>query len=130
VNAVALACVAEAVTDQQYVRDYVVQVRRGRERVESALRARSIRYWPSQANFVLFYIGEKRVAFIDAMRRRGILIRDRNSDPGCAGCVRITIGTDEQTDAAIAALRDALQEIEWRSEAGAAGATQPAGARA
>ncbi len=32
------------------------------------------------------------------MRRRGILLRDRNSDPGCAGCVRITIGTDAQTD--------------------------------
>lgn len=141
VNAVALACVAEAVKDREYVDDYVAQVRRGRERVEAELRARSVRYWPSQANFVLFYIGEKRVAFVEAMRRRGILIRDRNSDPGCAGCVRITIGTDGQTDAAIAAIGEALAEIGWSAAAGPAGedagatknksgATQPAGARA
>jgi histidinol-phosphate aminotransferase len=30
------------------------------------------------------------------MRAAGVLVRDRSSDPGCDGRVRITIGTREQ----------------------------------
>jgi histidinol-phosphate aminotransferase len=118
VNSAALACVQEAIADTAYISDYVTQVRRGRERVQSTLRELGIKFWPSEANFVLFFVGEQRVAFVEAMRRRGILVRDRNSDPGCAGCVRITIGTDAQTDVAIAALREVISEIGCRPEAG------------
>jgi len=45
------------------------------------------------------------------MRQRGILVRDRSTDPGCKGCVRITIGTTEQTDRLIAALREVAAEL-------------------
>ncbi len=117
VNAAALACLPEALADTAYVRDYVAQVRRGRARLLRELTALGIRYYPSEANFVLFYLGDARVAFIQAMRRRGILVRDRHHDPGCAGCVRLTIGTDSQTEAAILALRESLQEIGWTKAA-------------
>ena len=33
------------------------------------------------------------------MRQRGILVRDRSADPGCEGCVRITIGTTRKRTA-------------------------------
>jgi histidinol-phosphate aminotransferase len=42
------------------------------------------------------------------MRERGILVRDRSRDPGCEGCVRITLGSREQTDQLLAALRDVV----------------------
>jgi len=35
-------------------------------------------------------IGPKHRAFVEAMRSRGVLVRDRSADPGCDGCVRIT----------------------------------------
>lgn len=111
VNAVALACLPAALEDQQYVRDYVAQVQASRTRLQNELRSREIPYWPSQANFVLAQFGENREALVQGMRRRGILVRDRNSDPGCAGCVRITVGTLEQTDLLLAALRECLAEI-------------------
>ncbi len=118
VNIAALACLPEALADTAYVHDYVAQVRRGRERLTRELEKLGIRYWPSEANFVLFYVGDARVAFVQAMRRRGILVRDRHHDPGCAGCVRITVGTEAQTDTAIRALRESLQEIGWAVAAG------------
>jgi len=37
-----------------------------------------------------------------------VLVRDRSSDPGCDGCVRITIGTCEQMQQAVVALKDAV----------------------
>jgi histidinol-phosphate aminotransferase len=113
VNAAALACLPEALADTSYVADYVAQVRRGRERVRNELQILGIVSWPSEANFVLMLIGDKRKAFVEAMRQRGILVRDRHNDPGCGGCVRLTIGTDEQTERAMTALREALAEIDW-----------------
>ena len=50
------------------------------------------------------------------MRTRGVLVRDRSADPGCDGCVRITLGTREQTEQGIAALEESLAAIEWTRE--------------
>jgi len=47
------------------------------------------------------------------MRTRSVLVRDRSNDPGCDGCVRITLGTREQTRQGIAALEESLTEIGW-----------------
>jgi histidinol-phosphate aminotransferase len=45
-----------------------------------------------------------------------VLTRDRSADPGCDGCVRITIGTREQMASAIVALRESLAEIAWEKQ--------------
>ena len=111
VNSVALACLPEALADQAYVRRYVDEVRSGRDRLERELKEWGVRYWPSHANFVLMYLGVQGQAFISAMRERGILVRDRSGDQGCAGCVRITLGSEQQTDQMLAALREAFEEI-------------------
>ena len=50
-------------------------------------------------------------AFIEQMRRRGILVRDRSSDQGCEGCVRITLGPRAHTDRLLAALQETLEEL-------------------
>ena len=111
VNGVALSCLEEALGDGDYVRDYVGQVLEGRSRLEAELRVLGVSFWPSEANFILMRIGERRLEFVKAMRERGILVRDRNSDPGCAGCVRITLGTLEQTEKLINALREICSEL-------------------
>jgi histidinol-phosphate aminotransferase len=97
VNGVALACLPAALADQEYVSQYVDQVLQGRLDLQQRLREWNIRFWASRANFVLIYVGEKHAEFALEMRARGILVRDRSGDPGCAGCVRITIGTLDQT---------------------------------
>ena len=113
VNEVALLCLPVALADQEFIADYVSQIKEGRERLQQELIGLGIRSWQSHANFVLTRIGEKRVEFVQAMRKRGILVRDRNSDPGCAGCVRITIGTSEQMDRLFVALHESLEEIRF-----------------
>jgi histidinol-phosphate aminotransferase len=110
VNGVALACLPAALADGEYVSAYAKAVRRGRARLQDELAALGIKCWPSQANFVLAQLGAARPRFIAAMRQRGILVRDRNNDPGCAGCVRITVGTEAHMEALIAALREYARE--------------------
>jgi histidinol-phosphate aminotransferase len=113
VNAAALCCLPEALADQEYIDAYVRAVVQGRTRLSDTLSELGVRWWPSQANFVLAYFGDRRISFVDSMRRRGILVRDRNSDPGCAGCARITVGTEAQTDRLLYELRECLAEIKW-----------------
>jgi histidinol-phosphate aminotransferase len=111
VNGVALACLEAALDDRQYIAGYVAQVLEGRAMLEEFYRGRGIRYWPSEGNFVLAYFGDYRQALVAEMRRRGILVRDRNSDPGCAGCVRITLGNLSQSERLLRELPEALAAI-------------------
>jgi histidinol-phosphate aminotransferase len=111
VNEIALASLPEALADDQYVSDYVAEVKQGRARLEQVLAEREIEYWPSQANFVLFYLGERNKAFISAMRDHGILVRDRSNDPGCQDCVRITLGSREHNERLFATLDEVFAEL-------------------
>lgn len=117
VNGVALDCLMAAVEDQGYLDWYVEQVRVGRERMMRGLRELGISFFPSEANFVLMRIGPKHRELVAAMRRRGVLLRDRSGDPGCEGFVRITIGVEEHVTRGLEALRETIEEIGWTSDA-------------
>jgi histidinol-phosphate aminotransferase len=54
------------------------------------------------------------------MQQHGVLTRDRSSDPGCDGYVRITIGIEEHVTRGIAALRAVLAEMKWKPSEGRA----------
>ena len=119
VNEVALTCLADALGDDEYVTNYVAEVKIGRARLEQTLAERGIEYWPSQANFVLFYLGERNKSFIASMRTRGILVRDRSNDPGCQDCVRITLGEREHNEQLFAALDEVFEGLSAVRQVGA-----------
>jgi histidinol-phosphate aminotransferase len=110
VNAVVLACLEEALADQAFVRDHVAQVKQGRERLARLFGELGLHFWPSQTNFVLVRVGASARIFVESMRRRGILVRDSSANPGCDGCVRITVGTPGQLDGVLLAIREAVAE--------------------
>ncbi len=114
VNGVALDVLPAALGDDAYVAWYVEQVRAGRERMKAGLDALGVGYFPSEANFLLMRIGAQHQELVAAMRARGVLLRDRSTDPGCDGFVRITIGVHEQVEQGLAALAGALEEIGWK----------------
>jgi histidinol-phosphate aminotransferase len=113
VNGVALACLPAALADQEYVRRYVAEVQWSRNRLEEEFRILGIPFWPSQANFVLTRIGPSHGEFVRGMKARGILVRDRSSDFGCDGCIRITAGWRVHTERMLGALHETLKEIGW-----------------
>ena len=65
-------------------------------------------YWESRANFVLARVGDHATPLTDALRAKGIYIRDKSADPNCRGCIRVTTGTVEATEAAVAAMEEYL----------------------
>jgi histidinol-phosphate aminotransferase len=117
VNSLALTCATAALEDDAYITWYVDEVRAARKELATVLERLGVSYWSSEANFILTRIGAKHAEFSAAMRRRGVLVRDRSSDPGCDGCVRITIGTREQTAQGVKVMEESMNEIGWTTGA-------------
>jgi histidinol-phosphate aminotransferase len=111
VNSLALACLPPALEDASYLDWYVGEVLAARAEFEAALDQAGVRRWPSRANFVLVEIGAQHAEFARLMRAAGVLVRDRSSDPGCDGSVRITVGTREQMRQATVALNETLSRL-------------------
>ena len=97
-----------ALEDVEYFEWYVAQVRESRELLYRTLERHDITYWPSHGNFVLARFGGALRTVIDGLAARGVAIRDRSRDPGCAGCARITTGVVEHTVRCTQALEEVL----------------------
>jgi histidinol-phosphate aminotransferase len=104
VNTLAVMAAQAAVKDADYMRRYVAEVLAAREVLCLGLEQLGISYIPSSANFVLGQFGKRAVAVRDALRGQAILVRDRSYE--LPGCVRITVGTREQTRRLLAALEE------------------------
>lgn len=102
VNLLAAIAVRAAVEDTAYLNHYVQQSLEARDHLVQGFAARGIHAFPSQANFVLFRAGDRAIPVRDALRRRGVLVRDRSYE--IPGCVRVTAGTPEQVRRFFAAL--------------------------
>jgi histidinol-phosphate aminotransferase len=114
VNVVALTCLPTVLSDQAYIRHYVKEVLETRGSVERALAENEIEFWPSRANFILARVGSSSAdsaRFVEKMRQRGILVRDRSSDYRCEGCVRITCGPRQHSDQLLTALHEVGREL-------------------
>ncbi|MDE3204268.1 MAG: histidinol-phosphate transaminase [Acidobacteriota bacterium] len=82
---------------------------RERQRIVAAMGPMAVTAWPSQSNFVLFRPESRKGGEVwAALLERGVLIRDTSSWPGLSGCLRVTVGTPEENDAFIDALREAV----------------------
>jgi len=80
-----------------------------RGRVAAALAELPVDTWPSGANFILFRPRHRDGHEVwQALLDRSILVRDCASWPGLDGCLRITLGTTEEDDRFLTALRETL----------------------
>jgi histidinol-phosphate aminotransferase len=102
VNALAVTALEAALGDREYVDWYGREVQASRVLIYEMCRRTGLTFWPSAANFVLVRIGEDVKALIERLAEKGILVRDRSSEPGCDGCLRITAGVVDHTRPAVA----------------------------
>ena len=63
------------------------------------------RVYPSEANFLLVRVGDADGLY-DYLLARGIVVRNRNRVPMCHGCLRLTVGSREENELLIEALKE------------------------
>lgn len=107
VNIAAAVALQAALADTDYLRDYLRQVKESKQLLYAACDRLGLTYWPSDANFVLVRIGDRIGEVIDGARERGVYLRNRSTEPGCEGCLRIATGLVEHTQRGI----DVIEEV-------------------
>jgi histidinol-phosphate aminotransferase len=108
-DAIAIAAATAAIAD----RDYYQQTRRKvileRERLAAALAGLGLPALPSQSNFLFALCRRPSAAELyESLKARRILVRYFNS-PGTSDRLRISVGTPEQNDTLIAALKELVR---------------------
>ncbi len=97
VNAAALVAAEAAMADSAFIARTVREVKQSRVDFARGMAKLGVKCFPSAGNFVLAYLGERTKPIVAALARKEILVRDRSSDFGGEGYVRVTLGTVAQT---------------------------------
>jgi histidinol-phosphate aminotransferase len=108
VNIAAVFALQAALSDQDYVNDYLQQVQASKALLYAACDRMGLKYWPSDANFVLVRVGSRIDEVVAGAKERGVYLRNRSTEPGCEGCLRIATGIVEHTKRGIAAIEEVL----------------------
>ncbi len=108
VDRIAMAGAAAAIEDEDYFQSTRAKVMATRERTAENLRALGFEVLPSKANFVFAHCpGKTGRELLAGLRERGVLVRWW-SDPVIEDWLRISIGTDEEMDELVRALKEML----------------------
>jgi histidinol-phosphate aminotransferase len=106
---IAQAAGAAALRDQASLREHTERIIVTRTRLTRELEALGCSVYPAHGNFVLARFPQKPAREIqEALTARRILVRYFDA-PRLDDCLRISIGTEEETDALLAALTHILQ---------------------
>jgi histidinol-phosphate aminotransferase len=108
VSIAAVTAVQAALGDLDHLNGYLRQVAESKALLYAACDRLGLTYWKSSSNFVLVCAGDKTDALVTGAFARGVYIRDRSTEPGCAGCIRIGAGIVDHTRRCIAVMEEIL----------------------
>ncbi len=108
VNVAAAVAIRAALADLDHLHDYLRQVAESKAMLYAACDRLGLQHVKSRSNFVLVCAGERTQALVQGALERGVYLRDRSTEPGCAGCIRVGAGIVEHTRRAIAVMEEVL----------------------
>ena len=106
VDAVSQAIAREVFSERQKFEHGIVAIISERDRLlEELAKVPGVTVYPSDSNYILFKLeGADKVW--EALYARGILVRDFSHAPMLENCLRVSVGTEEENDEFLAALRE------------------------
>jgi len=110
VDSVAIAAATAAISDQKYFKENVDKVKKERKRLTGRLRDLGFDVPDSSANFILAKCSDTRAAEVyDKLVEKNIYVR-YFAQAGLEDKLRITVGTSEQNDKLLSALKEILSD--------------------
>lgn len=97
ISTLATIAAYEALKDDEHVRNSQEMVWAGKQWLYQEFENLGINYWPSQGNFILFDAEMDSLALTAQLLDEGVMVRPGDNF-GAAGCIRLTIGTQEANE--------------------------------
>lgn len=96
----------EILNNQETMKSQLTLILSERTRLQQELTAIPCvrKIYPTDANFILVDVGDADTVY-QKLVDQGIIVRNRNKVVLCAGCLRITVGTEEENTALLNALK-------------------------
>jgi histidinol-phosphate aminotransferase len=106
INRVSQEIAMLALNELPKVNDWIKQIVQQRDSLSVELRLFDfvLKVYPSDANFLLVKVKEPQRLYA-YLSSNGIIVRDRSKVPLCEGCLRITIGTEDENKKLLALLK-------------------------
>tara|TARA_R110002072_G_scaffold25278_2_gene84780 strand:- start:9809 stop:10873 length:1065 start_codon:yes stop_codon:yes gene_type:complete len=111
VNKLTSSVALKAFDEIEKVQKNIQHINTEKQRVLSALEGldQIVKVFPSDANFLLFRV-ENALEVYKKLAQAGVIIRYRGNEPRCENCLRLTIGTAQENDRFLEALREILSK--------------------
>ncbi len=107
VDRLAIVAAAAAIADEDHHKKVIAEVVTNREHLAGALEGMGFELVPSATNFIFAQPPKPAAEVVARLRERKILVRHYDREP-IAGWVRITVGTRDQQEKLLAALKEIL----------------------
>ncbi len=106
VNRITAKIALDALQEPEFLKESVAQVLAEREKLCREVQALSFvkRVFPTDANFFLFHVEEPK-ELQSFLLSQGLVLRDRSQLLGCKGCLRVTVGSPEENERLVSALK-------------------------
>ncbi len=106
INGITQQIVLVALEKPENVKSYISEILKERAKLISALSALPLvkHIYQSDANFILVKVEDAKSVY-NYLVRENIVVRDRSKVELCEGCIRITVGTKEENDKLLNALK-------------------------
>lgn len=108
VNSIAVKAAEAALEDTGFIESVVRHVETEKSFLISELQKLGLAVFSGYTNYIMIKIGEKNNQIYEALQRQNILVRNLDKYPMLQGYLRMTIGTREDNQKLLAALRELL----------------------
>lgn len=105
VNALGQIGAVAALKDLDYLNAYLKEVLQAKEILRTFFAERGVEAYITPANFVVVRVPNVAQTLVQ-LESRSVYVRDRSSYPGLGGCLRMSVGTVEQTNRLLERLQD------------------------
>ena len=107
INMAAQVAAEAALDDEEFLNNTVAEVKKGKEDFYTRLDEMSLKYIPTQTNFILIEVGDGQAVF-EQLMKKGVIVRFLG--PGLANYIRVDISNQEGRDAFFTALKEILTD--------------------
>src|SRR3989344_2722677 len=101
----------KALEERTQMEEWVKEMKREKAGLEMQLRQLGLKVFPTESNFSVFRLPSQfdSKEIQGRIAEKGIVVRDRSALPLMENCIRITVGTKEENEKFIEALKEVMQ---------------------